>query len=98
MSAITWVFVTLGATDFVEFMAAFFICTTIGMSFRLYIMPIWKFAQENIEESIKVFKKMYVMKQKQKETSQSLFDPKDTLKKTMTMNEQFFKNSQLAPV
>jgi hypothetical protein len=49
----------LGAADFLEFLGAFLILTIINMGIRIYILPVYKFCQEFLEEKIEHFIKNY---------------------------------------
>ena len=50
--------ITLGSSDFVEFLGAFFITTILAMDFRLYVLPLWKYVQAFVEQKVKVIKKI----------------------------------------
>jgi len=48
--SITFVLITLGAANFIEFLGAYYIIEVISMIFRLYIVPLWKYYQEILEK------------------------------------------------
>ena len=74
-SALTLVFITLGASDFVEFLGAFFIVEVLSMCFRMYVMPLWGVIQGYTEQKLKDINR-YLKKKKalQQENEQNIFD------------------------